>query len=103
MRLFDLYKGSFVDGIKEGFGTFVWPDSEGEWKKDEPTYEGECCDGANHGCSPLIDASCWFVQREKRIREIRFAYWSRISRRVEEGRAEWKGQDEVAGWFYVRG
>ena len=64
-----MYKGSFVDGIKEGFGTFVWPDSEGQWKKDEPNGkdkkkwpdgsadEGECS-GANHDRIPVIDASC---------------------------------------------
>ena len=94
-----MYKGSFVDGIKEGFGTFVSPSGleyEGEWKKDEPigegkkkwpdgsTYKGECYDGANHGCIPLIDASCWFVQRiiplqqERRIRYIPFAVWFQI-------------------------
>ena len=73
MRLLDLYKGSFVDDKKVGFGTYVSPSSfeyEGEWKDDKPngkgkvkwpdgsTYEGECRGGANHDCIPVIDASC---------------------------------------------
>ena len=53
----DLYKGSLVDDMREGFGRHVWPDGaeyEGDWKNDKPsgkgrkkwpdgsTYEGEC-------------------------------------------------------------
>ena len=53
----DLYKGSFVDDMREGFGRHFTPygfEYEGEWKNDLPngkgkvkrrdgsTYEGEC-------------------------------------------------------------
>ena len=52
-----LYKGSFVDDMREGFGRHLTPDGfeyEGEWKNDKrngkgkkewpngDTYEGEC-------------------------------------------------------------
>ena len=55
--LVDLYKGSFVDNKREGFGRHLTPDGfeyEGEWKNDKrngkgkkewpngDTYEGEC-------------------------------------------------------------
>ena len=68
MRLLDLYKGSFVDDKKVGFGTYVSPSSfeyEGEWKDDNyngkgkktwrngDIYEGECRGGANHDFSPF--------------------------------------------------
>ena len=61
-------KGSLVHGLREGFGTYVWPSGleyEGEWKKNEPNgkgkmkwpdgrmYEGECRGGANHDCIPF--------------------------------------------------
>ena len=61
MQLIDafvgLYKGSFVDDMREGFGRHLTPDGfeyEGEWKNDKrngkgkkewpngDTYEGEC-------------------------------------------------------------
>ena len=53
----ELYKGSFVDDKREGFGKYCHPDGyeyEGEWKNnkrngkgkrkwpDGSTYEGEC-------------------------------------------------------------
>ena len=56
----DLYKGSFVDDMREGFGRHFTLDGfeyEGEWKNDKPngkgkkkwpigsTYEGECWGG----------------------------------------------------------
>ena len=99
MRLVGLYKGSFLYDKREGFGTFLSPSGleyEGEWKDDKQhgkgkkkwpdgdMYEGECRGGANHDCIPVIDTSCWFVQRifrqqqEKRFRGLRFAFWSRI-------------------------
>ena len=68
MRLLDLYKGSFVDDKKVGFGTYVSPSGfeyEGEWKDDNyngkgkktwrngDIYEGECRGGANHDFSPF--------------------------------------------------
>ena len=68
MYVVDLYKGSFINNKREGFGTFVSPSGfkyEGEWKDnrrngkgkkkwpDGDIYEGECRGGANHDCFPF--------------------------------------------------
>ena len=67
----DLYKGSFVDNKRDGFGRHFWPDGfeyEGEWKNDLPngngkkkwakghSYDGECWGGVKHGAVQLIDS-----------------------------------------------
>ena len=68
MYVVDVYKGSFVDDKRVGFGTYVSPSGyeyDGEWKDNKrngkgkekwpngDTYEGECRDGVNHDYFPF--------------------------------------------------
>ena len=72
-KCFLVIKGSFVYGMREGFGRCVWSNGEeyeGEWKDNKrngkgkknwpngSTYDGECWGGTNHDCIPLIDVCC---------------------------------------------
>ena len=92
---------------------------DGLWKKGQPDgfgrvrfasgdfYEGEC-DSTVHRFRPCAQVfACGKrvlgPRTERRIWDVRLAFWFRIRRRVEEERAEWKGQDEVARRSYVRG
>ena len=60
----DLYKGSFVDNKREGFGRHLTPDGfeyEGEWKNDKRIGQGKETwpDGTTY------EGECWLVQSMK--------------------------------------
>ena len=60
----ELYKGSFVDDKREGFGKDCHPDGyeyEGEWKNNKPNGKGKekWPDGSTY------EGECWVVQSMK--------------------------------------